>query len=305
MKIAVFCPNLIGDTVMATPTFRACAAGFPRATIVGVIKPRVAPTLDATSWFDDWIFFDRRSSQRIERTVAVVRRLRRERFQLAVLLPNTFRSAWLAWLAQIPHRIGYDRFPRGMLLTTRLTEARDSSKRRIPTPIVETYLELARTLRCPVDSVRLELATTADDEAAAESALSSLGLRGERRIVCLNTGGAFGPAKSWPTAHFAELARRLVDEAGVSILVLCGPDERDSARDRAGGRPSACREPRRSAIKHWPIQSLRAPISAHDHYRFGPSPFRGSFWHSRHHAVWTDSHRLDADLPSPCVAYTS
>ena len=63
MKIAVFCPNLIGDTVMATPTFRACA-GFPGATIVGVIKPRVAPTLDATPWFDDWIYFDRRSSQR-------------------------------------------------------------------------------------------------------------------------------------------------------------------------------------------------------------------------------------------------
>ena len=231
MKIAVFCPNLIGDTVMATPTFRALRAGFPGATIVGVIKPRVAPTLDATPWFDDWIYFDRRSGQRVERTAAVVRRLRRERFQLAVLLPNTFRSAWMAWLAQIPERIGYDRSPRGMLLTTRLPEARDSSKQRIPTPIVESYLKLARTLGCPVDSVRLELATMADDEAAAESAFRNLGLRGERRVVCLNTGGAFGPAKSWPTSHFAELARRLVDEAVVSILVVCGPDERESARE--------------------------------------------------------------------------
>jgi len=231
MKIAVFCPNLIGDTVMATPTFRALRAGFPRATIVGVIKPRVAPTLEATPWFDDWIYFDRRSSQRLERTVAVIRRLRRERFQLAVLLPNTFRSAWLAWLAQIPERIGYDRSPRGMLLTTGLPEARDSSKHRIPTPIVEAYLELARKLGCPIDSVRLELATTADDEAAAENAFASLGLRSERKVVCLNTGGAFGPAKSWPTSHFGELARRLVDELGVSILVLCGPDEREPARE--------------------------------------------------------------------------
>ena len=163
------------------------------------------------------------SSHQPERTAAVVRRLRRERFELAVLLPNTFRSAWLAWLARIPERIGYDRLPRGMLLTTRLSEARDSSRRRIPTPIVESYLMLARRLGCPVDSVRLELATTTDDEAAAEVPLSSLGLRGERRVVCLNTGGAFGPAKSWPTSHFAELARRLVDQADVSILVLCGP----------------------------------------------------------------------------------
>jgi heptosyltransferase-2 len=231
MKIAVFCPNLIGDTVMATPTFRALRAGFPGANIAGVIKPQVAPTLDGNPWFDNWIYFDRRSSQRLERTAAVVRRLRRERFQLAVLLPNTFRSAWLAFLAQIPERIGYDRAPRGMLLTTRLPEARDSSKRRIPTPIVESYLTLARRLGCPVDSVRLELATTADDDAAAENAFLMLGLRGEQRVVCLNTGGAFGPAKSWPTSHFAELARRLVDQAGVSILVLCGPGERESARE--------------------------------------------------------------------------
>ncbi len=53
MKIAVFCPNLIGDTVMATPTFRALRQGFPGATLVGVIKPQVAPTLDGTPWFDD------------------------------------------------------------------------------------------------------------------------------------------------------------------------------------------------------------------------------------------------------------
>ena len=46
MKIAVFCPNLIGDTVMATPAFRALRRGFPDATIAGVIKPRVAPTLE-------------------------------------------------------------------------------------------------------------------------------------------------------------------------------------------------------------------------------------------------------------------
>ncbi len=67
MKIVVFCPNLIGDTVMATPTFRALRAGFPDATIVAVIKPHVAPTLDATPWFDELVLFDHRSSFRARR----------------------------------------------------------------------------------------------------------------------------------------------------------------------------------------------------------------------------------------------
>jgi heptosyltransferase II len=231
MKIAVFCPNLIGDTVMATPTFRALRQGFPAARIVGVIKPSVAPTLDSTPWFDDRVCFDPKSLNHEHRTLATLLRLRREQFDLAILLPNSFRPAWLAWLAGIPRRVGYVRYGRGILLTDRLYDTRDASGKRLPTPIVEAYLKLARQVGCVVDSVRIELATTDEDEDAADRAFASLGLGDERRTVCLNTGGAFGPAKNWPVPHFAELARRLVDVADVSVLVLCGPNERESARE--------------------------------------------------------------------------
>jgi heptosyltransferase II len=231
MKIAVFCPNLIGDTVMATPTIRAIRRGFPSAMIVGVIKPHVAPTLDGTPWFDELIRFDPRSEIRAERSMAVVRELRRGRFDLAVLLPNSFRSALMAWMSGIPSRIGYDHHARGMLLTDRLDFDRDQSNRRIPTPIVESYLRMAHHLGCPVDSIRTELATTSDDEEAVDRAWSALGLTLDRPVVCLNTGGAFGPAKNWPSPHFAELARRLAEDADVSILVLCGPSERETARE--------------------------------------------------------------------------
>jgi heptosyltransferase-2 len=230
MKIAVFCPNLIGDTVMATPAFRALRRGFPDAILTGVIKPRVAPTLDGTTWFDELIRLDSASNEHEERMMPVVKRLRRARFDVAVLFPNSIRSAWIAWLAHIPRRIGFERHGRGLLLTDRLHFPLDSAGGRLPTPIVETYLKLARRLGCPVDSIRTQLATTADDEAAADRACAELGLLHEK-VVCLNTGGAFGPAKSWPSEHFAELARRLAHEAGVAVLVLCGPDERAPAQE--------------------------------------------------------------------------
>jgi heptosyltransferase II len=231
MKIAVFCPNLIGDTVMATPAFRALRQGFPDALLTALVKPRVWPTLEGTTWFDDMIHFDSASSKREERMIAVATRLRRAQFDLAVLFPNSNRSAWIAWLANIPRRVGYVRHGRGLLLTDRLHYPRDAAGRRLPTPIVESYLKLARRLGCPVDSVRTELATTGDDETAADHAWSQLGLDFGKSVVCLNTGGAFGPAKSWPTSHFAALARRLAGEAGVAVLVLCGPDERAPARE--------------------------------------------------------------------------
>jgi heptosyltransferase-2 len=237
MRIVVFGPNLIGDTVMATPTFRALRRGFPGSRLVGVIRRHVAPTLEGTPWFDELIPSDPHAGARGSGSCAVVKRLRRERFDLAVLLPNSFRSALMAWLAGIPRRLGYERHGRGLLLSERLHHPRDARGRRLPVPIVESYLKLARHLGCPVESVRLELATTASDEDRADRAWRALGLTPGERIVCLNTGGAFGPAKSWPSEYFGELARRLAEEAGAHVLVLCGPGERGAAREitaRAG-----------------------------------------------------------------------
>jgi heptosyltransferase-2 len=233
MKIVVFCPNLIGDTVMATPTFRALRDQFPDAKLTAVIRPQVAPVLDGSSWFDEIITAHHRSSRREERTSAVVSRLRQGRHDAAVLLPNSFRSAWVAWLARIPRRIGYVRYGRGVLLTDRLLAPRDRNGGLLPTPIVEYYVGLARVLGCRIGSVRLELATTCDDEHAADLALGALGLSEQAPLICLNTGGAFGPAKNWPIPSFAALARRLAEESGFSVVVLCGPAERDSARQIA------------------------------------------------------------------------
>src|SRR5690349_2303971 len=106
MRIAVFAPNLIGDTVMATPTLRAIRAGFPSAEIACVIRPHVAPTLDAAPWIDRAIPLHHKGKTPSQRTASVVRRLRRDRFDLAVLLPNSFRSALVAWMAGIPRRVG-------------------------------------------------------------------------------------------------------------------------------------------------------------------------------------------------------
>jgi heptosyltransferase-2 len=230
MNILVFCPNLVGDTVMATPAFRSIRAGFPDSRIVAVIKPKIAATLDGAPWFDDVIGFDPRSKTVEERFAAVLPRLRAERADVAVLFPNSFRSALVAWLAGAKRRVGTNRGGRGFLLTDRVEPLRDSRGGFVPSPIVDSYRELSAKLDCPDLGPRLELFTTQADEAAADRAWERLGLDRPRPIVCLNTGGAFGPAKSWPEEHFATLAVSLVETAGASVLIVCGPSERDAAR---------------------------------------------------------------------------
>jgi heptosyltransferase-2 len=230
MTIAVVCPNLIGDTVMATPTFRALRAGFPSSRIVAVVKPGVAPVLDGGTWFDDRILFDHRSKDVAHHAWAVVARLRSEHVETAVLLPNSFRSAVLALRSGARRRVGYARGGRSLLLTDRLKPPRERSGKFRPTPMIDYYLALARHLGCPVDSLRTDLHTTPADELAADLAWSALGFTPDDRVVCLNSGGAFGPAKSWPEEHYAALARRLAVESRVGVLVLCGPSERALAR---------------------------------------------------------------------------
>lgn len=237
MRIVVFSPNLIGDTVMATPVFRNLRRTYPEAHLAVVVKPGVAPTLDGSTWFDERILFDHRSKTKAVRTLSVVKTLRARRFDLAILLPNSIRTGLVAWLGGVRRRVGYDLGGRAPFLTDRLLPVRDPKGQRLPTPAVDCYLGLLRHLGIPIDSNRLALHTSPTDEAAADAAWSRLGLPDPKSapVVCLNTGGAFGPAKAWPNDRFAAVARWLATERGAHVLVVCGPSERDPARAIVAG----------------------------------------------------------------------
>src|SRR5262249_7901255 len=116
MNLAVFCPNWIGDAVMATPALRALRQHFAGARIIGGCKPYVASGLDGSPWFDRLLFLDGRGPLG-QRWPAVAWQLRREDVELAVLFPNSFHAALVAWLGGCRRRIGYNRYARGLLLT--------------------------------------------------------------------------------------------------------------------------------------------------------------------------------------------
>ena len=226
MKIAAFLPNWIGDAVMATPALRAIRNGFPDATITAVMRPYVADVLAGLDLVDQQILCDPKGRSRDRRGWGLIKMLRQESFDCAVLFPNSLRSAWTAWQSGAKRRVGMNRDYRGLLLTDRITPHLKSD----PNPVLEEYLRLAKHLGCSVDSRQTELATTIDDERRLDDFFDqhAAGLR-QRGYVSLNPGGAFGAAKHWPTEYFGELARRIRVELGLAVVVLCGPAERDEA----------------------------------------------------------------------------
>ena len=163
MKIAVFLPNWIGDAVMATPAVRALRQHFAGAEMIGVLRPYIAGVLEGAPWFDRLVPLDVRGPWS-HRWFAVGSQLRREQIDLAVLFPNSFHTALVAWLGRCRRRIGYARYARGLMLTEALPPLCDEHGRRQPSPVIEAYNLLAERAGCSPPSYRMELFTTERDE---------------------------------------------------------------------------------------------------------------------------------------------
>lgn len=219
---------------MATPALSAVRRRFPTARITFLLRRYVADVLAGTQLANDCVFWPTSNTPR--GVFAFVREMRNRRFDTALLLTNSFRSAFLVWLAGVPRRIGYARDGRSWLLTDRLEPVRAGGT-FVPVPAMDYYQSLARHVGCNAVDDQMVLATSAEDEAAIDR---RLGVRDESRpLVVLNPGANFGSAKCWPAEKYAALADALTRRYGARVVASLGPKERHIA----DGLQAAAKEP--------------------------------------------------------------
>ncbi len=213
---------------MATPTLRALRQLYPQTQITCLVKKYIRPVVEELPWHDRLLIPrtpGERPKGRLPR-LSLLERLRRKRFDMAVLLPNSFRSALLVYTAGIARRVGYDRDGRSLLLTDRLLPLKDQG-RYLPVPAIDYYLGIARYLGAPSPGRRMQLFTRPEDDALADHLLERCGVHGQGPIVLLNPGAATkGQAKLWPADRFAALADALVEQFGAQVLINGSPKER-------------------------------------------------------------------------------
>jgi heptosyltransferase-2 len=231
--VLVVGPNWVGDAVMSTPVLANLRRGLPKARIDLLVPAYVAP-LFAEHPHVDRVLSDRwRTSWRA--ALAQARQQRRARYDVALLLPNSFRAALWAWLIGARRRVGYATDGRRWLLTHPLPAAPLQLPRRRPPGSVlgpqpglhqvEAYLQLLDALAIPVVERLPGLVPSSQAEVEAEQLWASCGLDGAERVVGICPGAAFGPAKRWWPERFALLADRLMAEAGVKVVFFGGRDE--------------------------------------------------------------------------------
>ena len=93
---------------MATPTLRAVRRHFgPSARIVGILRPQLAELLEGSDWLDEQFPFDPKSASKEHGRLALIGRMRRQRFDMALLLTNSLahRRAGLAGRSAAARRL--------------------------------------------------------------------------------------------------------------------------------------------------------------------------------------------------------
>lgn len=265
--LLVVLPTWVGDYVMATPALRAIRNRFDAARIVHLVEPNLVGLAKGGDLADVLMPWPAARAGRPWSRVfrRLVGELREFRFDLAVLLANSFRAALVAWLAGAKRRAGYGRDGRSWLLTEsvaprfkprprqtvrigggdetspaeviagydwqRLARIPDrSASRFLPVPLVDYYAELVESVGCASPPTRFELSSCAAAEAAVEARLRELGLANRHPLVVVSPGAKFGVAKCWPADRFAAACDRLTRDAGAAVLITCGPGEEAIAK---------------------------------------------------------------------------
>lgn len=201
-RVLVVAPSWVGDAVLAHPFLVRLKAREP-AVVIDVLAPpwalpvfrrmpEVSATLALPFGHGDLRLGERRSFGKALPA-----------YDRAYVLPNSLKSALVPWHADIPVRTGYV----GELRYGLLNDARTLDMDATPL-MVERFAALAEPAGEPI-ARPLPEPRLAIDPVAREATVAKFGLLLDRPVAAFAPGAEYGPAKRWPEAHFATLAREL------------------------------------------------------------------------------------------------
>jgi heptosyltransferase-2 len=223
----------IGDFVRCHSVVRLLKARFPQAPVDVLTTTLCAPLLDYMPGVRKGIVVDLpRKKLPFHLYRALGKRLATEGYSRSLVMPRTWKAALAPFLAGIPERTGFAGEVRfGLLNDVRFGE------RKLPRMVDRCgALALPKGATLPPEWPKPQLVVPESEAAAWRAAR---GLTDDNRPVVAFAPGAVGPSKRWPSAYFAELARKLTAE-GLTVWVLGSPAEAPLAEEIvAAAGPSA------------------------------------------------------------------
>ena len=221
-SILIIAPNWIGDAVMTQPLLANLKAQYPHSNIDVLASDWVAPIYRACTEVHQVIeakFEHRKLQWNLRKQLA--KKLQSKNYQACFVLPNSFKSALIPWLANIPFRIGY----RGELRFGLINVALDNPSKVNRPPMVEHYLALSPLLKeegeLSTGTLTPKLNVLPAAQLSIEKKVANANIQ-PNSIFVFCPGAEYGPTKRWPTEYFAKLAQDLIQENSSNQIILLG-----------------------------------------------------------------------------------
>jgi ADP-heptose:LPS heptosyltransferase len=221
--------RLIGDVVFTTPAIRAIRRHYPDARLTYIVEEEAAAVVRHNPHLDEVIVArSPHAPGRLRADIALIRRLRRERYDLAIDFHGGPRSSMLTWLSGARIRVGYEVTGRSWMYTTRVPRPRALRPRH---SVVSQWDVLLPLGIAPPDS-EIDATEMPDDPAAASAVarrLAGAGIGAGNPVVVVHVS-AGNPFRRWPSASFVELVRRLASkDPRRRIILTSGPSDAEAA----------------------------------------------------------------------------
>jgi len=242
-RILVRSVNWLGDAIMTLPALRALRQHFPESKIILLTHQKLAGLWEGQHYVDDLLTFGKEDNFFTTSKIA-----RKAQADLAILFPNSPRTAMEAWFAGIPKRMAYrGKFPRslflnaiipnrkGVLVMKKRTEseikkivALSSSETRFSEDLTNYnprshhifhYLDLIAPLGIDATEIepKLDIDLRKREEVCRKFAIPS-------DLACfgINPGAEYGPAKRWPVENFVETIDSISATRNVGWILFGG-----------------------------------------------------------------------------------
>ena len=208
-------PNWIGDFVMATPILSDVRKAFPKALITVMCRIGVCQLLEIDPDINEIFCFSKASGfNRRDRHRDLIEKIRQGRYDLGILLTNSFSSSWWFYRGNVTYRIGYRSNFRSFLLTHPIHPPLQLRKQHL----VKTYKMLLSVLGIPVSKTAPRLYLADQEIQTAKELLKQQGMQESDILIGINPAAAYGSAKCWLPERFTQVAHKLLQNEKIHLV---------------------------------------------------------------------------------------
>ncbi len=222
-RILVRGVNWVGDTILSYPAVQQLKTLFPKSHLAILLPSYLADLWKTVPYVDEIILFQKKGGiGSVWEDLNLSQSLKERRFDLALVLPRSFRSAFHIYFARIPIRIGYQNEGRSLFLTHRIRRTREA----LDIHRVLYYRKLLEPFGKIENPPSPQIYLREEDRRWADQVLKDLGIREGRPLIGMNPGATYGLAKCWYPDRFGELGKRVAERWQASIFLFGKEEER-------------------------------------------------------------------------------